>query len=275
MSTPPPPQSPYQPQPPQNPYGPQPPQGPYGAPHPQQPYPQQPYGQQSAPPPYGAPYPQQPNGWVPPTPKKTRAGLVLGIVGGVVAVIAVGIGVKINSGYPASEYALTLPKTLLDDRYRLTEDLSDAEGQEVEDEMDGAWDAKVVDAKVGTYGLDGDETKGAFMVSGMYGRFKNPDDDRDSMLEGAAQAESATLAVSPKDFRPSGSDITVTCEVVTQQRLGTTMTYPVCAWADGNTAAVVAEVTPDAYTQDPSEVDLEAAAETALRIRSEIRKPID
>ncbi|WP_217239390.1 hypothetical protein [Streptomyces sp. AC555_RSS877] len=267
MSTPTPPQSPY---PPQNPYGGPPPQDPYGAPYPQQ----QPYGHQPAPP-YGAPYPQQPGGWVPPTPKKTRTGLVLGIVGGVVAVIAVGVGVRVGGGYPASEYALTLPETLLDGRYRMTEDLSDVEGQSVEDEMDGAWDAKVVDAKVGTYGAGGDETKGALMVSGMYGQFKNPDGDRDSMLEGAAEAESASLATPPRDFRPAGSDITISCQVVTQQRLGTTMTYPVCAWADGNTAAVVAEVAADTYTQAPSEIDLDAAAETTLRIRSEMRKPID
>ena len=138
--------------------------------------------------------------------------------------------------------------------------------------MDGAWDAKVTDAKVGQYSLSGDEAKGELVVSGMYGRFRHVDKGRDGMLKGVAETDGTTVAVRPKDFRPSGSGITVTCEVVTHKQLNTTLTYPVCAWADDNTAAVVAEVTAKTITQSPSDVDLEAAAKTTLQVRSETRE---
>ncbi|CAM5708831.1 hypothetical protein [Streptomyces aurantiogriseus] len=215
-----------------------------------------------------------------PPPKKRRIGLVLGIVGGVVGVVVAAvvalavIGAGVESNFPEAEYQLTLPKTLLDGRYELTDDLSDTEGQKIEEEMDGAWDAKVTDSTVGQYALGGDENEGALLVSGMYGRFQNTDEGRDSMLKGVGEADGLTVAVQPKDFRPGGSDVTVTCEVVTQKELGTTLTYPVCAWADGNTAAVVAEITAETVTQSPSDVDLEAAAETTLKVRSETRKAL-
>ncbi len=47
-----------------------------------------------------------------------------------------------------------------------------------------------------------------------------------------------------------------------------------CAWADGNTGATVAEVTTEGVSQDPSEVDLEALAQQTLKIRDEAVKPI-
>lgn len=70
------------------------------------------------------------------------------------------LGSKAESGFPDADFALTLPRTLLDGRYELTQDLSDTQGQKIEKEMDGAWDAKVTDAKVGQYSLSGDEAQG-------------------------------------------------------------------------------------------------------------------
>ncbi|MFJ1971874.1 hypothetical protein ACIO93_24710 [Streptomyces sp. NPDC087903] len=315
MSTPPPPQNPYGGQPPENPYGGQPPQGPYGpqAQGPQAdpyggqpqgpyapPYGQQPQGQQPAPPygqppygqqpaaPYGAPapYPPQPyGGWgappVFPPPRKRRVGLVLGIVGGVVGAIVaivvalVVIGAAASSGFPEARFDLSLPRTLVDGRYELTQDLSDSEGGKIKDEADGAWDAKVTGSVVGQYSPGGDATKGTLVVSGMYGRFKNTDEARENMMKGAAQGADAKVAVQPKDFPPSGSGgVTITCEVLTRTQSGTALTVPVCGWADDNTGASVAEVTVETMSQDPSEVDLEAAAETTQRIRSDMRKPI-
>ncbi|MER5431242.1 hypothetical protein [Streptomyces sp. NPDC002588] len=263
MSTPPPPQNPYGPQPQQS----QPPQGP-DAPGP--------YGGPPVPQPYGAAYPPPAHGWVPPPPK-SRAPLILGIVGGAVGVVVLGmvalvlIGAKAESDFPDAEYRLTLPRTLLDDRYELADDLSDTEGREIEQEMDGAWDAEVTDSKVGQYSLGGVETDGALLVSGMYGRFQNTDDNRDALLKGVGDAEGLTVTVQPKDFRPGGSDTTVTCEVVTQ---GAALAYPVCAWADGNTAAVVVEITVAGVGRAASEIDLETAAETTFEIRSETRRPL-
>ncbi|MEU9441061.1 hypothetical protein AB0D42_09080 [Streptomyces sp. NPDC048304] len=254
------------------PYGQQPPPaapGPYGSPYPpQQPYPPQPYGQQ----PYG--------GWgVPPMaplPKKRRVGLILGIVGGAVVAIVVVlalIGVAAESGFPEAKNRLTLPKTLLEDRYQLAEDLSDTEGKKVEKEADGAWDAKDIHAVTARYSPGGDSSKGMLLVSGMYGRFKNKDAVRRNMLKGATDADSVTVDRAPQDVTPSGSDVTISCEVLTQKASLVTITYPVCAWADGNTAAIIGEAALPA--PDPSDVDLDAAARHTLKVRSEMLEPVD
>ncbi|MET8245749.1 hypothetical protein ABZV31_15790 [Streptomyces sp. NPDC005202] len=214
---------------------------------------------------------------VPPSPKKRRTGLILGIVGGgvgvlvAIVVLLALIGLKAESGFPEAKMRLTLPKVLLDEKYELTEDLSDSEGQKIADEADGAWDAKVTAGVVGRYSLGGDETKGTLVVSGMYGRFKNTGEARDNMMKGAAEGDGATLGVAPKDF---DLGITITCEVLTQEQLGTKTTLPVCGWADPNTGASVAEVAAETMTQDPSDVDLEAAARNTLKIRSEMIKAI-
>ncbi|WP_405822103.1 hypothetical protein OG241_38185 [Streptomyces sp. NBC_01390] len=283
MSTTPPPQppeNPFGPPPTSGPYGQQPPPPPYQAPQPgpygqQQPPAPSPYGQQ----PYGAPAPA-PWGAPPPPPKKSRLGLILGIVGGVVALVVVGVAVlfwvvtKSDSGFPEAEYKLTLPQKVLDEKYELAGDLSGAEGKTIEDEADGAWDARDTKAVVGQYSLGGDQAQGTLVISGMYGRFKNTGLARDNMMEGAAGGEGAKVAVKPKDFKPAGSDVTVTCEVLVQTQLGTEITIPVCGWVDGNTGASIAEITAETVTKKPAQVDLAAAAETAVKIREEIRKPI-
>ncbi|GAA2736081.1 hypothetical protein [Streptomyces nogalater] len=280
-----------QPPPYPGPYGQQPPQaapGPYGSPYPQQqPHPQhqQPYPQhqQPYPPqqyPGGQPYPpQQPYpGWgVPPMappPRKRRVGLVLGIVGGVVTVVVAGLvvlGMVAGSGFPAAENKLVLPHTLLDGEYTLAEDLSDTEGAKVEDEADGAWDAKDVHAAVGRYGPPGDDSRAMLLVSGMYGRFKHTSAMRRGLLKGAAEADGVTVERPARDVTPAGAATPVSCQVLTQKSAAVTLTYGVCAWADGNTAAAVGKV--DRSVRDPADVDLEEAARTTLRIRSEMLRP--
>ncbi|MGW0996574.1 hypothetical protein ACWD5V_25475 [Streptomyces sp. NPDC002523] len=305
---PPPPQQPYPhgPQQPPSPYGQQQPPAPYGqqppGPYGQQapgPYGQQapaPYGQQTpgpysgqppqGPGPYGSPYPQQqpypqaphPAWGMPPMgppPKKRRIGLVLGIIGGVVTLGVVGLvllGVLVESGFPPAKNRLTLPHKLLNDKYVLAEDLSDSDGQKVEDEADGAWDVKDIHAVVARYSPGGDDTKGMLLVSGMYGRFLNKDDVRTSMLKGATEADGVTVTQPAKDFTPPGADTTVSCEVLTQKRGLATITYPVCSWADGNTAAVIGEIT--LPQDDSATVDLDAAARHTLEIRSEMLEPV-
>lgn len=291
---PPPPQQPYPngPQQPPYPYGQQSPQagpGPYG--QPQQAVPG-PYGQpqQAAPGSYGSPYPQaqpyppqpypqQPYAaWgAPPMapPKKRRVGLVLGIVGGAVTavvVVLVLIGAAVEGGFPEAKNKLTLPGTLLDGRYRLAKDMSDTEGRKIEREADGAWDAKDTHGVVGSYDLGGDAAKGTLVISGMYGRFKNAGAARGNMMKGAAQSDGATVAVPAKDFDLDG--VTLTCEVVLQEQMGTKITLPMCAWADGNTGATVAIVDTPLLSQKPSDVDLEALAKETLQVRDEAVKPI-
>ncbi|MEV7288770.1 hypothetical protein AB0O01_30225 [Streptomyces sp. NPDC093252] len=305
---PPPPGSPYGQQPPVgDPYGQQPPsdnpygQPPspghaYGQPPPQPPgaYPQppaygdQPYGQPTPPPPPQGGYgqPQQPWGAPPmgppaPPPRKKRTALILGIVGGVVALVVVvvaGLALigneVVEDAFPEAEYQLTLPQTLLDDTYELSEDMSDTQGRAIEDEAEGAWDAKDATAVVATYSLGGDEAAGTLIVSGMYGRFLSVDANRDNMMDGAAAADGMEVAVPPQDFTPGDSGITITCEVLTQTSMGTEMSIPTCGWMDGNTGATVAEVTPELIATAPEDVDLEAAAASALKIREEMRRPI-
>ncbi|WP_342746409.1 hypothetical protein [Streptomyces monashensis] len=273
---PPPPQQPQPSYGPQSPYGqppygppPQPAPGPYGSPYPpQQPYPPQSYPQQPYPA-WGAPPMAAP-------PRKRRVGLILGIVGGVVTLVVVGfvlLGAVLSSGFPAAKNQLTLPKTLVGGRFQLSQDLSDSEGKKIEDEADGAWDAKDVHAVIASYTLNGDASQGTLAVSGMYGRFRNADGARVDMLKGASEADGMTVAVARKDFTNSGSP-TVSCEVLTQQRAGATVTYPACAWNDGNTGAMVASVTPKSATQDPARVDLAFYAKLTLQVRSEMIRPI-
>ncbi|MFD8570944.1 hypothetical protein [Streptomyces sp. NPDC057694] len=281
MSTPPPPQPPQP-----NPYGQQP--GPYGQPQ-QQPQAQPPYGQPqfgqpaAQPPAYpGFPQQQYPGApqWGTPPPPKRRVGMIIGIVAGVVVLVALGlgalayIGLKSDSGFPEAEYKLTLPKKVLDDKYELLQDLSASKGQALEDEADGAWDARDTKAAIGQYALGGDQNKGVLVVSGMYGRFKNTDSARDNMMKGAAESDNASVAVAPKDFHPSGTDVTITCEVLTQSSGVTKITMPMCAWVDGNTGASIGEITAETATKDPQDVDLAAVAETTAKIREEIRQPV-
>ncbi|MFI1353675.1 hypothetical protein ACH4TV_08840 [Streptomyces sp. NPDC020898] len=239
-------------------------------------------------PPGSSPYPGSPPGpdgtpWgapLGPPPRKSRLGLILGIVGGVVALGVVGagvlvwIGVKSDAGFPEAEYRLTLPQKVLDGKYELLGDLSGTDGQAIEEEADGDWDARDTKPVVGRYSPGGDQARGTLVISGMYGRFRNTGLARDSMMKGAAGGDGAELAVEPRDFRPAGSDTTVTCEVLVQTQAGTEVTLPVCGWVDGNTGASIAGITADAITRKPADVDLGAAAETALKIRDEIRKPI-
>ncbi|MFF7549778.1 hypothetical protein ACFZCU_40045 [Streptomyces canus] len=206
--------------------------------------------------------------------------VILAVVGGLVALgvagsVMRGVEESSGAGYPDAEYTLSLPKTLLIGRYELAHDFSGSEGQKIIDESDGSWNAKVDGAAVAQYSLAGNPTEGSLVVSGMYGRFKEPDRSRNSMMKGASKGEGAEVAVAPQDFHPDGSDgVTVTCEVLTRTQAGTDMTVPVCAWTDANTGASIAELRSSTMTQDPSDVDLDKLAATTLRIRSEMRKPI-
>jgi hypothetical protein len=207
-----------------------------------------------------------------------RVGLVIGVLGGVLGVgvaivVALAlIGARVESGFPEADFALTLPKTLIDGRFELAADLSSTQGQKIEEEADGAWDAKDAVGVVGTYALNGDATKGTLVLSGMYGRFKNTDKARESMLKGAGGATGVTVAVPWKDFADGA--VTISCEVLGQRKSGVTVTCPTCAWADGNTAATIAWTTRKTLTQDPADVDLALSAKMTLQVSSETRKAI-
>ncbi|MFF1508952.1 hypothetical protein [Streptomyces sp. NPDC058326] len=266
-----------------------PPHAPYGGPvpPPQQPgafgspqgFPQQGFPPHGVPPQYPGPgagvWGQPPMG--PPPKKKLSAGAVVAIVlGSLVLVGGLGYaakagldGVGVTGPFPEATHELVVPKTLLAGEYTLVTDLSDTQGKEIEDTPDLT--VKDAEAAVGQYsGKD----ESVLVVSGMHGRIKNGEFTRGSILKGAATEKGSTLVVRPKDFTPAGYGVTVRCQVTTSKdALGTT-TLPMCAWGDDNTAAAVALVTPDAATADPEDIDLAALAETTVKIRAEIRKPI-
>ncbi|SEC54572.1 hypothetical protein SAMN05216483_1911 [Streptomyces sp. 2131.1] len=275
------------PPPPQGPYGA--PQGPCGPPqHQPNPYAQQPGpGQQQ---PYGYPQPPVPQPWgtVPggpgfPPPRRTRTGLIVGVVVGALVVaggIAFGVSRLVGAAddgklpgtkaFPPAEYRLTVRKTLLNDEYTLQADTSATDGKEVEETYDPSIrDAKAVVAQYTS------KSGGTVIVSGMWGRIKSPKFARDKILEGAAEADGVTVAVPAREFTPAGYGITVACEVVRSKENGIGgSTLPMCAWSDDNTGALVAVVTAETALQDPAEVDLAEAARQAAQVRKEMREPI-
>ncbi|MFG2488472.1 hypothetical protein ACGFSI_37720 [Streptomyces virginiae] len=280
MSMPPPqqPPGPYGPPQSPNPHGGQ----PYAAqPGQQQPYPGQPYPGQPYP---GQPYPPQQypgqGAWgQPPTgmpPRKNRTGMVIGIVVGSLVVLgvlgAIGAGLS-GSGFPEARYRLTVPKTLVDGKYQLVQDHSDTEGKKA---LKGTYDSKIRDPKpvVGQYAFESPKESGALVVSGMYGRFKDPAGARRKMLSGAADAEGSSLGAPARDITPTGSDVTLSCQVLTVRQGGVESSLPMCAWADENTGASVGIVGQETALQKPGSVDLVKAAETTLKVRAEMRQPI-
>jgi hypothetical protein len=180
------------------------------------------------------------------------------------------VGKKIDSGYPRAESALTVPGTLLDGRFELSKDDSPTLGRKLEEGWRFSWDAKAVHGVVVVYRRDGGG--GDLVVTGMYGRFRNTAGIRAHVLaDNDSGNSSVKVLVPPKDVTPSGSRIGVSCEVVKRSWPdGAALTYPVCAWADGNTWARVADMT----RQTALNVDLKTAAATTLRIRSEMVKRI-
>ncbi|MEV5676813.1 MULTISPECIES: hypothetical protein [unclassified Streptomyces] len=282
---------------------PPPPQGPYGPPQPQQ----NPYGRQAAPGPYAPqqqpygypqtppPPPPQQGGWGQPgipgggqpgmpgwppqgpqPPRRKRTGLVIGIVAGAVVVaggIAFGVSQLVDKGadavFPEAEYKLVVPKKVLDEEFTLAQDMSETEGKEIEDTPDpSVRDGKAVMAQYTS------DKQGALVLSGMYGRLASPDFMRGKIMEGAAEAEGATLVVPAKKFTPDGYDITIECQIVQSKDSGGTANIPMCAWGDGNTAAMVAVIRPENVLKDAKSIDLKASAAEAAKVREETRKPL-
>ncbi|MFE9248213.1 hypothetical protein [Streptomyces sp. NPDC007088] len=262
------------------PYGQQPPYGaqpPYAAPA----VPETPYGQQP-------PFPHQPFGapGVPPGPApssgKRRGLLIGGIAAGVVAVLVVlGVVLALSGGeekkdpFPEARFRLAPPVKLLGGQYERDQDLSQNEGAKIAEEAEGARDVRDAQAVVVTYlAADQGEAGGSLVVSGMYGRIKNLDGTRRSMLKGAGEAKGARIDVPAKDFPgKGGSGVTVSCQTMTSTQGAVRITFPMCAWADGNTAASIAEITPESVGRSPKDVDLAKAAERASRARGEMVKP--
>ncbi|MFI6459558.1 hypothetical protein [Streptomyces sp. NPDC050528] len=213
----------------------------------------------------------------PPSPLRRRTQIalrILSVVLGLDFVVNVAI-VQVREAtaaeLPTAEYELTLPGTLLDGRYRLARDLTSTLGREVEEKLSHSRNSRVTHAVVARYGLHGDAGKGVLVISGFYGRLRNTGAIRAGALKGFGATAGKMVTVPPKDVTPAGAGTRISCEIVTDSLAGPMYTYPVCTWADGNTSALVAEMTFSGATPD---LDLKAAAGRALRVRSEVRTRI-
>ncbi|MCX4672453.1 hypothetical protein OG453_38360 [Streptomyces sp. NBC_01381] len=253
-----------------SPYGPQPPQPPHvHAPFPQQ---GQPYGPQphvAGPGPWGAP-PMGP-------PPRRRTGKVVAIVGagvGALVVVIAGFAVFSGAGFPEAKYRLRVPAELAEGTFKLTADLSDTAGRDIVEENRNRSNVRNPTAVVAGYAGQGEQDGSRLVVSGMYGQFKDPAQGRDAMMEGAAEAEGATVAVPAHDVTPKGSGMTLRCQVLTSEQNGAPSNVPMCTWNDDNTGAAVGLITDENVNQDPEDVDLDQVARTTLKVREDMREPI-
>ncbi|MFH9609983.1 hypothetical protein [Streptomyces sp. NPDC017448] len=263
-------------------------QGPWGEPAPPQ---QDPWGE-SAPPrqdPWGESAPPRQDPWGEPDPqgggrpsrgsrppRGKRVGLIVGIALGAMVVaggIVFGVARFADRGselvYPEAEYRLVVQKQLLDGEFTLGDDLSETEGKEIEETPDvSVRDAEAVVAHYTS--AEG----GALILSGMYGRLASPSMMRGTIMEGAADTGGGKVVVPPKEFTPRGYGIVIECQVVQSDQLGTRANVPMCAWADENTAALVALVRTQDVAEDAKSIDLAAAAKETAQVRKEARKPL-
>lgn len=212
-------------------------------------------------------------------PPRRSTGKILAIVGagvGALVVVIVGFAVLVGSGvgFPEAKYRLRVPGELVDGTFTLSTDLSDTAGRQIVEDNRNRSNVREPTAVVGAYAGQGEQDGSRLVVSGMYGRFKHPELARDDMMEGAAEAQGATVAVPAHDVTPPGSRLTLRCQVLTSEQDGTRSNVPMCAWGDANTGASVGVVTDENVTQDPKDVDLLEVARTTLKVREEMREPI-
>lgn len=177
-----------------------------------------------------------------------------------------------DGDFPEARYRLTLPKTMLGGEYEMEQDFSDSPQDAFEHHAESALGGRDVRAAVAIYTPV--DRGGQLNISGVYGRFTDADDARDTMLKDADDPEGMSVARAPEDFRPSGSDVTVTCQVVAKEDLNMRVIMPMCAWNDGNTGALIGEINPAISSADARDVDLADLAERTFRIRAELRRPI-
>lgn len=253
--------------------------GPYG----QQPYPGAPgpYGQ--PPGPYGMPQQAPPFGYgggpgmPPPIPPRRKAGKVWGIVGAVAGVLVIGTlasagafrggGSSSGGSDGGPKYRITVPQTLVGGEYKLAKDISQQAGSAVP--SDGANEHNVK-AVGGQYSSG---TKSLVML-GLYGVIDDPETTVDHTIRGMTRDGKTEVAVTDKEFTPSGGGDSLTCGVDERTEMGQKVTLTFCVWADSSTSGNVAETDASELSKDPYSVDLQAFADKADKIRSEVRKPV-
>ncbi|WP_241691404.1 hypothetical protein [Streptomyces sp. GZWMJZ-114] len=223
----------------------------------------------------------------PAPPRKSRRTLFLGIGAGAAVLVVVGALLAFrggggdsdpDAGFPQVHQRLAPPAALLDGAYTRDQDLSQNEGAKINTEARGARDVRDASAVVVTYvGEPADGGGGSLVVSGFNGRIRNPGDTRAAMLKGAAGAKGAELLAPAKSFGgaegAAKGNGAVSCQTMSTTQGSVTVVFPMCAWADDNTAATVAEITPKSVAAKAADVDLAAAAKRVAQVRAEMTKP--
>ncbi|MFF4364619.1 hypothetical protein [Streptomyces sp. NPDC001594] len=172
------------------------------------------------------------------------------------------------------EYRLSLPDTLLGGSYQRSEDAPPSSEDDAPMGPSSTAAGKLTRVTA-QYEKGSAGTREILMVTGAYGRFTTPHDrSRTALLSGASAPSEVQAPVPPKDITPAGSDITVSCQVLTRPGDGDVrVDMPMCAWSDGNTMALVALVNPDGPQPAPESIDLDRLAAMTLQVRSEARQP--
>ncbi|MGW7075300.1 hypothetical protein [Streptomyces sp. NPDC054866] len=211
-------------------------------------------------------------------PPRHSTGKILAVVGAGVGALVVAIaGFAVfgdGAGFPEAKYRLRVPAEMVGGTFALSTDLSDTTGRQMVEENRSRSNVRDPTGVVGGYMGQGEQDGSRLVVSGMYGRFKDPALSRTYMMEGAAEAPGATVAVPAHDITPEGSGMTLRCQVLTSEQDGVRSNVPMCAWGDANTGASVGLITDENVSQDPEDVDLVEVARITLAVREEMREPI-
>ncbi|MFD7662411.1 hypothetical protein [Streptomyces sp. NPDC059788] len=201
-------------------------------------------------------------------PRKSNTGKVLGIVGGVVALLVVGgiVASVALRGADEPKYKTVVPKALVGGKYTLTKDLTDTVSAQVP--RNGSY-AHGMTTVGGQYQSG---TKSLVLLS-MYGTVSDPTEAVKQTIHGM-QSSGGELVVPKHEERPHGTKEPAYCGVLVKRQMGQKFTAPFCIWADSSTPGNVMETDAERIDADPFSVDLEALAEKADRIRSEIKVPV-
>jgi hypothetical protein len=243
-----------------------------------------PYGQQPPPGPYGQPGQQPPYGQMPMPPQggKNKTGI---IVGAVVAVAAIGAGVFYALGSGSAEddgpHKLTTPATVASEFKRQgpgRDDSSMSSGDKEElKQIPGVSDPHPVQAEYAT------ASKKQMLLTGLWGKVESPEQVVDAMfvvLSKAASEKGGNVEPvgSPEDFEPEGlGSAVMKCQKfkITNDDPSApvkTAELPVCIWGDSSTVGGVMTIDPLATIA--GKADLNAASETAAKVRGDARVEI-
>ncbi|WP_052713918.1 hypothetical protein [Streptomyces katrae] len=208
-----------------------------------------------------------------PVGRRRTSRTVLIVAVSVVGLLAAGFGVRWMASGP-DEYRLSMPDTLLGGSYQRSEDGPPSSKDDAP--MGSSGTAAGKPARVtARYEKGSAGTREVLMVTGAYGHFTTPHNkSRTALLSGASAPTEAQAPVPPRDITPPGSDITVSCQVLTRPGdEDVRVDMPMCAWSDGSTMALVALFIPDGPQPAPESIDLDRLAAITLQVRSEARQP--